>query len=98
MQRGSEPGTGNLGGVEDGHPAPPHPAGGAGGKGRDEIGRDGEDRADDVGRIDPVGLHQGVQQFLGGREDLIGLVAVHGGGAAESLQAERSSACPWPTI
>ena len=86
MQRGSDPGTGISGGVQQCHDVPPEILRGPGGKGGVEVSGDGEERAHDVVGLELVGLDQRAQQLVGRGENLGGVVALDGGGAADAVQ------------
>src|SRR6266536_4528538 len=69
----------------------------AGGHGRElrvEVVGEGEDAADDVVGPDRVAGHDLAHELLGGGEDGVRLVGVHGGGAAQGEEAHRRAMMP----
>ena len=52
-----------------------------------EIPGDGEEGADDVVRLEAVGVNQRPQQLVGGSQDFAGIVPADGSGPSDSLKA-----------
>jgi len=84
---GEGPGDGNLSGVKQSHNVPTEFFGRPGRECGVEISSDGEQGAHDVVGLEIVGIDQGTQQLVGGRQDLAGLIPVDGGGSADSMEA-----------
>lgn len=74
----------NFRGVEYCHLVPPVGAGCPGGEGGDEVRRDGENRAHDIGGVHRIRLDQRTQQLIGGGEDFFRLIVLNRGRTPES--------------
>lgn len=81
----------NLPGVQQGDNVPAEILGGARRKCGIQIVGHREESADDVIRLEPVCLDQGAQQLIGGCENLVRVVARHGGGATDPVKPDWES-------
>jgi len=87
---GQRAGNRNLGGMQQSHDIPAEVFGSSSGKRGVEISSDGEEGTDDVVRLQVVGVDQGAQQLVGGRQNFAGIVPADGGGPSDSLKARWS--------
>lgn len=78
----------DLGGMEQGHDVPAKLLGRSGGERRVEVPGDGEQGADDVVGLQPIGLDQRVKQLVGCGENFLGLIVVDGGGSPNAMEAD----------
>ncbi len=84
---GQGSGNRNLRRVQQRHDVPAEILCGPGRKRCVDVPGDGEERGYDVVRMKLIGLDDRAQQFVGCVEDLGGIVALHGRGAANPVNA-----------
>jgi len=83
---GQGAGNRNFRGMQQGHDIPAEVFGRSSGKRGVEISGDGEEGTDDVVRLQVVGVDQGAQQLVGGRQNFAGIVPADGSGPSDSLK------------
>ena len=80
--------NGDLGGMEQGHNVPAKLLRRPGGERRVEVPGDGEQGADDVVGLQPIGLDQRAKQLVGCGENFIGIIVVDGSGSPNAMEAD----------
>jgi len=82
---GQRPRDWNLRGMEQGDDVPAQVLGGTGREGRIEISSDGEQRTDDVVRLELIGLNQRPEELVGCGQNFGGVIVSHRRGSPDAM-------------